>query len=368
VTFVVATPTPTPTPVPQIAVHAVNPQGTPVAVSRAGSVRFDDGSGAWLWDYDTDTSDYNGSAPPYGSYDNRGAYFRYYSDQVFLGVTATPGVTQVNPASRNIFFGWPDWYSGNRVVYGVFATPTPTPTSTPSPTPTNTPTITPSPTPTNTPTNTPTPTPTNTPTPTPTPPPYVLPPTVRPFLHLRGHEPPYTTQQIDYLASDDVHHYAQVYLHAVPAAEVVSPPQYCEWTGSGWTCTPADGFEWLNYSFEGVRRAGYWFPSPAGEVTKAYSAAEHTFDPYPRWTDPDYDWPREFLHLYFNLPAGSTPPCPVSGLDGPCIVYQNRAPGEEILVATLRGRATWTSPSRTEVFELAIEYPLILSATQWEAP
>jgi hypothetical protein len=368
VTFVVATPTPTPTPVPQIAVHAVNPQGTPVAVSRVGSVRFNDRPGAWLWDYDTNSSDYSGSAPPYGSYDNRGAYFRYYSNQVFLGVTATPGVTQVNPATRNVYFGWPDWYSGNREVYGVFATPTPTPTSTPSPTPTNTPTITPSPTPTNTPTNTPTPTPTNTPTPTPTPPPYVLPPTVRPFLHLRGHEPPYTTQQIDYLATDDVHHYTQVYLHAVPAAELVSLPQYCEWTGSGWTCTPANTFEWLDYSFEGVWRAGYWFPSPVDEVTKAYSSAEHTFDPYPRWTDPDYRWPREFLHLYFNLPAGSTPPCPVSGLDGPCIVYEDRAPGEEILATSLRGRATWTSPPWSEEFNLAVEYPLILSATQWEAP
>jgi len=368
VTFVVATPTPTPTPVPQIAVHAINPQGTPVAVSRVGSVRFNDGSGAWLWAYNTNATDYSGSAPPYGSYDNRGAYFRYYSNQVFLGVTATPGVMQVNPATRNVYFGWPDWYSGNREVYGVFATPTPTPTNTPTPTPTNTPTITPSSTPTNTPTNTPTPTPTNTPTPTPTPPPYVLPPTLRPFLHLRGHEPPYTTQQIDYLASDDVHHYAQVYLHAVPAAEVVSPPQYCEWTGSGWTCTPADGFEWLGYTFSGVRRASYWFPSPVGEVTKAYSSAEHTFNPYPRWSDPDYDWPREFLHLYFNLPAGSMPPCPVTGLDGPCVIYEDRAPGEEILVTTLRGRATWTSPPRSEEFELAVEYPLILSATQWEAP
>jgi hypothetical protein len=374
VTFVVATPTPTPTPVPQIIVHAVNPQGTPVAVSRAGSVRFDADGSAWLWDYYTDASDYSGAAPPYGSYDNRGAYFRYYTNQIFLGVTATPGVIQVNQASRNIFFGWPDWYAGNRVVYGVFATPTPTPTptntptTTPSPTPTNTPTITPSPTPTNTPTNTPTPTPTNTPTPTPTPPPYVVPPTVRPFLHLRGHEPPYTTQQIDYLATDDVHYYAQVYLHAVPAAEVVSPPEYCEWNGTGWTCTPADSFEWLDYSFEGVRREGHWFPSPAGMVTKAYSAAEHTFDPHPRWTDPDYIWPREYLHLYFNLPAGSTPSCPVSGSDGPCVVYPSRAPGEEILVTTLRGRATWTSPPWSEVVELDVEYPLILSATQWEAP
>ncbi len=374
VVAVYATATPTPTPTPWLDAHVRNPQGTPVAVSRVGSVRFNDGPGAWLWDYDTNSSDYSGSAPPYGSYDNRGAYFRYYSSQVFLGVTATPGVTQVNPATRNVYFGWPDWYSGDRVVYGVFATPTPsptptnTPTTTPSPTPTNTPTITPSPTPTNTPTNTPTPTPTNTPTPTPTPPPYVLPPTVRPFLHLRGHEPPYTTQQIDYLASDDVHHYAQVYLHAVPAAEVVTPPQYCEWNGSGWTCTPADGFEWLNYSFSGVRREGYWFPSPVGEVTKAYSSVEHTFNPYPRWIDPDYAYPREFLHLYFNLPAGSTPPCPVSGLDGPCIIYEGRAPGEEILVTTLRGRATWTSPPRSEEFELAVEYPLILSATQWEAP
>jgi hypothetical protein len=362
VTFVVATPTPTSTPVPQIVVHAVNPQGTPVIVARAGSVRFDNGGGAWLWDYDTDTASYTGSAPPYGSYDNRGAYFRYYSNQVFLGVTATPGVTQVNPASRNIFVGWPDWYAGDRVVYGVFATPTPT----------NTPTITPSPTPTNTPTPTPTATrtPTNTPTPTvtPTPPPYVLPPAVRPFLHLRGHEPPYTSQQIDYLATDDVHYYAQVYLHAVPAAEVTSPPQYCEWTGSGWSCTPADAFEWLDYSFAGVRRGGHWFPSPVGEVTKAYSSAEHTFNPSPRWTDPDYLWPREFLHLYFNLPAGSMPPCPVSGLDGPCIVYDGRAPGEEILVTTLRGRATWASPPWSEEFELAVEYPLILSATQWEAP
>ena len=47
-------------------------------------------------------------------------------------------------------------------------------------------------------------------------------------------------QQIDYLATDDLRYYAQVYLHAVPAAEVVTPPQYCEWTGSGWTCTPIE--------------------------------------------------------------------------------------------------------------------------------
>ena len=103
-------------------------------------------------------------------------------------------------------------------------------------------------------------------------------------------------------------------------------------------------------------------------MTKAYSAAEHTFDPHPRWTDPDYFWPREYLHLYFNLPAGSTPSCPVSGSDGPCIVYAGRAPGEEILVTTLRGRATWTSPPWSVVVGLDVEYPLILSATQWEAP
>jgi hypothetical protein len=191
---------------------------------------------------------------------------------------------------------------------------------------------------------------------------------VRPFLHLRGHEPPYTTQQIDYLATDDVHYYAQVYLHAVPAAEVVTPPRACEWTGSGWVCTPADTFEWLSYTFQGVQREGIWFPSPAGEVTKGYSSAQHTFDPAPRWTDPDYAWPGEFLHLYFNLPAGSEPPCPVAGADGPCIIYDGRAPGREVLVATLRGRAIWTSPPRTEEFELAVEYPLILSAVQWEAP
>ena len=187
-------------------------------------------------------------------------------------------------------------------------------------------------------------------------------------MHLRGHQPPYTTQQIDYLATDDLHHYAQVYLHAVPAAEVLTPPRYCQWTGSGWTCTPADTFEWLDYTFSGVRREDYWFPSPVGEVTKGYSSPEHLFDPNPRWTDPAYVWPREYLHLYFNLPAGSEPPCPVSGPDGPCIVYDDRAPGQEILVTTLRGRARWLWPPRTWDYELAVEYPFTLTATQWEAP
>ncbi len=363
VTFVVAGSPQTATPAPEIVVQAINPEGTPVAVSRAGSVRFNDGPGAWIWDYDTNTFDYSGPAPPYGAYDNRGAYFRPNANQVFLGATPMPaiaGTTHID--APDVYYGWPDWHAGDRVVYGVFATPTPTPT------PTNTPTPTPSPTPSPTPTNTPTPTPTNTPTFTPTPPPYVLPPEIRPFLHLRGHEPPYTTQQIDYLATDDVYHYAQVYLHAVPSAETVTPPRYCEWNGAGWTCTPADTFEWLGYTFSGVRREGYWFPSPVGEVTKSYSVPDHTFDPDPRWTDPDYAYPREFLHLYFNLPAGSTPPCPVSGPDGPCIVYDGRAPGEETLVATLHTRATWLSFSITRDFDLATEYPLILTATQWEYP
>jgi hypothetical protein len=154
----------------------------------------------------------------------------------------------------------------------------------------------------------------------------------------------------------------------VPAAEVVRPPQYCEWLGSGWTCIPADSFEWLDYTFRGVRREGYWFSSPVGEVARSYSSAQHLFNPEPRWTDPAYAWPREFLHLYFNLPAGSTPLCPVMGPDGPCIVYDDRAPGQEILVATLHGQATWSSPPRSEDFDLVAEYPLILSASQGEVP
>lgn len=356
-----ATPTPPPTATPYVQAFARNPQGQAVNVAGMGRSRFDVGGPGYASFY-PDRSSYTGAALDYAGRDERGAFFRSYADQVLMGITPSPNGVAWQNGTTDLYYGWPNWYTGGRSVVAVYATATPTPT------PTNTPTSTPTPTPTNTPTSTPSPTPTNTPTNTPTPPPYVLPPEIRPFLHLRGHEPPYIEQQIDYLAGDDIHYYAQVYLHAVPAAEVITPPQYCEWTGIGWTCTSADAFEWLDYSFRGVRREGYWFPSPVGEVTKDYSSDQHIFDPFPRWTDPDYLWPREFLHLYFNLPAGSTPPCPVSGLDGPCIVYDSRAPGEEILMATLRGRATWSSPPWNEEFELAVEYPLILSATQWEVP
>ena len=131
---------------------------------------------------------------------------------------------------------------------------------------------------------------------------------------------------------------------------------------------PADLVLWEGYTFHGVERAGRHFPSPAGDVTKAYTSARHTFDREPRPDDADYAWPGEFLHLYFNLPAGSEPACPVSGDDGPCLVYDDRAPGKETLETTLHLRATWTVRTLTQSFALPVAYPITLSATQGEQP
>jgi hypothetical protein len=161
-------------------------------------------------------------------------------------------------------------------------------------------------------------------------------------------------------------HPAQVFIHAVPVAEVDSMPGYCEYTvGSGWDCVPADNFTWTGYAFTGVRRTDtygvdHWFPSPVGPYEQPYTSQTHTFNDTPRWTDPQYVYPDEYTHVYFALPGVSLPDCPPGKT---CIFYEDRAPGVERLEFDLYGYGEW-GITQTHAYTIAVTYPITITKSR----
>lgn len=201
------------------------------------------------------------------------------------------------------------------------------------------------------------------------PPPRYEDPDVDPFLHLKTHNPPYTGQHKDY--RNGTRHKGQVFIHAVPAAEVTTMPRYCEYVlGTGWTCTEATDFAWTGYAFTGVRRKDtdgveHWCPSPVGIYARSYTSPTHPFNPTPHDHAPAYDYPYEYTNLYFAFPGTALPECPTDyyGSNLTCIYYEDRAPGVENLEFDLYGTGDWGG-GHTRAFTMTASFPITLTKSR----